>query len=302
MPGLNSGSCTSILFRHALAWAFVALAAPAFLQGSQPLPFGAADASAAAGAGSGQEMASLAGGEGRQAPVPAYRSIFPQIAIGGPWRTIVVLMSMRETPVEATLSFYKGHGQPWTVSFTDGKKNYRGDQFTFSLAPRQTMFLELEDSSPETQSGYAVMVNEKWAATGYAIFRAKIAGKPDLEAVVPAEWLKASSQFAFDNTKNFVTSVALVMPVLPTGNNPAEIYADVYDESGQLLASYKLDLASGQHIAAELPVLMPATANRRGLVKLSTKKSTDGLYSGLVLLFNPTGAMTTAPMVDTDVL
>lgn len=244
-------------------------------------------------------LASWSGG-GREIVVPSMRSVFPQIAIGGPWRTVLILMNLRSAQVEGTLSFFRSQGTLWEVSLSDGRNVMRGSQFTVRLGANQSLFLETVNVGPEIQSGWARLdSDQRWSITGHAVFRAKIEGRPDMEAVVPAESLKASGVFAFDNTNGFVTSIALAVA---TSGNPAEIHAEVYSEAGALVETYKLKLNALQHIATELPNLWPATANRRGVVRLLTKTSYDNLFSGLVLLFNPTGAVTSVPLVDTDII
>jgi hypothetical protein len=142
--------------------------------------------------------------------------------------------------------------------------------------------------------GYAALDVNSGKLTGYAVFRAIVPGMPNLEAVAPLEWgLTDSALIAFDNTAGFVTSVALVNP-WPFFD--CDLVADVFDESGNLLASYRRRMFGQTHTAFETFREWPATAGRRGSVRLL---QAGGLgVAGLALLFNPSGSITSAPFVE----
>ncbi len=103
--------------------------------------------------------------------------------------------------------------------------------------------------------------------TGYGIFRAVLPSRPNLEAVVPLEWgVSDEAILAYDNTAGFVTSVALANRWLFL---PCDLMAEVFDENGRLLATYRRMLPDGTHTAFETPREWPATAGRRGIVRIS---------------------------------
>ncbi len=155
------------------------------------------------------------------------------------------------------------------------------------------MFLEPAALPGTVYTGFAELEVQSGQMTGYAVFRAVLPDRPNLEAVVPLEWgVTETALIAYDNTRGFVTSVAVA-------NRweflPCELVADVYDEDGNVLNSYRRVLSGLSHTAFETFREWPATAGRRGVVRLYNTGSVGG-FAALALLFNPTGSVTTAPV------
>ncbi|GIU80255.1 MAG: hypothetical protein KatS3mg005_3493 [Bryobacteraceae bacterium] len=222
--------------------------------------------------------------------------VLAHVAAGGPWRTLIFLTNPGTSdPAKAKLRFYTSNGTSMTVTLTDSRKTVTNSAFEISLPARQSLFLETTNLPPLTQVGFADLDIEFGKMTGYAIFRAVIGNAPNLEAVVPLEWgVSKDSIIAFDNTQGFVTSIAVANRWLYT---PCELVADIYDEMGVWLASYRKYLPGQSHTAFETTREWPATAGRRGTVRLS-RVGTSCNYAALALLFNPTGSVTSAPVID----
>lgn len=232
----------------------------------------------------------------RGALLPTAGGVLAHVAAGGPWRTRIVLFnSDPDVTAEGTLTFYRSTGETLRLTLTNGRKTVNASSFSISLPPRNTMFLETVDQTAATEVGYADLKSEAGKLTGYGIFRAVVPGAPNLEAVVPLEWgVSDEVLLAYDNTGGFVTSVAVANRWLLL---PFDLRAEVYTEDGAFLASYHRPLAGGTHTAFETPREWPATAGRRGMVRLSRIGSIGG-FAALALLFNPTGSVTTAPVID----
>lgn len=228
--------------------------------------------------------------------LPTIGGVLAHVAAGGPWRTLLVLTNADPAVTgKASLSFYGSDGRPLRVALSDGRKTVEASAFEITLAPRNSFFLETVNLPATTLVGYADLKNEAGRITGYGIFRAVLPSRPDLEAVVPLEWgVSDEVIIAYDNTGGFVTSVALANRWFYL---PCDLLAEVYDEDGLLLATYRRTLAGGTHTAFETPREWPATAGGRGIVRLS-RVGSEGNFAALALLFNPSGSLTTAPVID----
>lgn len=233
---------------------------------------------------------------GRTALLPSTGGVLAHVAVGGYWRTLIVLANPDgSATAKASLSFHTSQGLPLAVSLSDGRTVKSASAFEITLPPRNTMFLETVNVPSTTGVGYADLDVDSGRMSGYGVFRAVLPSGPNLEAVVPLEWgVSDEVILAYDNTRGFVTSVALANRWLYL---PCDLLAEVYDEDGLLLASYRRLLADGTHTAFETFREWPATAGRRGIVRLSRVGST-GAFAALALLFNPTGSVTTAPVID----
>jgi hypothetical protein len=230
-----------------------------------------------------------------QAILPTALIVFPHLAIGGPWKTILVLVNYGDSSVKGILKVFSSSGNAMTVSLSDGSRVFRNSRFEFSLAARQSLFLETVELPAATQTGYATLDTVGPNLTGYAIFRASLPGRPDLEAVVPGDSSFIKGTLIFDNTRDFVTSVAIASANLNSLSDTGELIAEVHSFDGTLLATYRRTVRRGEHFAFETNREWPATANRRGTIKLTI----NGLMGcgSLALLFNPSGAVTSAPLI-----
>ena len=93
----------------------------------------------------------------------------------------------------------------------------------------------------------------------------------------------------FDNTQNFVTSMALV-----NANAAQAMIVGVVarDEDGAEILAELIAVAARSHRAFALPDRFPRLANRRGVAEFSTPTAD---LSGLGLRFHPGGAFTSFP-------
>mgnify|MGYP005838224719 CR=1 FL=1 len=230
---------------------------------------------------------------GKEALMPTSGGVLAHIAHGGPWRTLLTLINPGTSETaRAVLAVYTTTGSPLVLTLTNGRKVVTTSRFEIVLPPRAVMFLEPLGLPPNVLTGFAILETEAGSITGYAVFRAVVPGRPDMEAVVPLDWgVGENTWIAFDNTRGFVTSVAIANRWLYF---PCELTADVYDEDGLLLASYRRVLPGMSQRAFETFREWPATAGRRGVVRLTNANPVGG-FAALALLFNPTGSVTTAP-------
>jgi hypothetical protein len=232
-------------------------------------------------------------GSPKEVSFPGYGGTFPHVAFGGPWKTVFVIVNPHTTlPANGTLEFYASNGDPLTVSLAHRSGISTGTRFTFDLGPRQTLFLQTVSSLSDVRVGFANLTANRGRLIGNAIFRATIPDRPDLEAVVPLETnAMQSAVFSFDNTNGFVTSVAIANSH-PYGGD-CNLVVTIYNETGDVLGVYRKTLKRHNHTAFETNTEWPVSANQRGSIKIAIEGYST-TFSALALLFNPTGAVTSA--------
>lgn len=221
------------------------------------------------------------------------------IAIGGPWKTIFTAVNTSETR-EAVyeLWFRSSNGERMTLTLSDGVSRQTGNTFTLRLSPSASLRLETVSSSPEVQVGWASFYprpGPEGDGILFATFRAGIPQKPDYEALVPQDFIVAGAALVpFDNRNGFGTAVAVVNPF--SADYPLEMEVEVLDKRGQRLQTYRERLAGYHHIAFQTAERWPVTAGREGVLVLRRTSEYGGMVA-LGLLFNPSGSMTTVPVM-----
>jgi hypothetical protein len=216
----------------------------------------------------------------------------PQMAVGGAWKTTIVLENSGTRAAQARLNFWGDSGgalalplsfPPSTASPIVASTLDR----TLAAGAALTIVASGSESQP-TQQGWVQLIADG-NISGFAIFGSK-SGNFDQEAVVPLETREAGSYVLwFDNTSGMIVGVALAN--LTT--QPVTVTATIRDESGSVVGTGRIDLPAQGHTSFELPTLLQQTAQRRGTVEFHTAAS--GQISVLGLRFNP-GAFTTIPV------
>jgi hypothetical protein len=211
--------------------------------------------------------------------------IIPQIAAGGGWKTTFMIANLEETkPVTWSLKFFAPDGKPMSVPIVGMGRN---SVFGGVLNIHGSIIVETEDTGNLVE-GWAKLESSGADDVGaVVIFRQRIAGRPDFEAVVPVSFsIDYEFVLPFDNTNGYVTAVAWVNP---SQYGDTVFDAEVFDESGNLIGTDRIRLAPGQRQAFSLPERLPATAGRRGTI--APKLDLDYL-SALGLRFSPSGSFT----------
>lgn len=215
------------------------------------------------------------------------------LAVGGAWKTTMVVENTGSTAALAWLNFFdnNGNGLALPLRFPQSP----GGPIVASTLERTigagaTLTIESGGAdSPQTQEGWAQLLSDG-SVSGFAIFGTK-SGNYDQEAVVPLETRSAGSYVLwFDNTDT-VMGVA----VANTSAVAANVEVTVRDESGVVTdASNRIPLAAQGHTSFELPARLAQTAQRRGTVEFHT--TTSGQISVLGLRFKAV-AFTTIPVM-----
>lgn len=239
--------------------------------------------------------------DGRAAVGDDFRSsqaALPHLAIGGPWKTILVATNVSTTPAKARLEVYDPDGRSMVIALkrADTGEVKVADTFTITLTEGSSMTL-IAEGGPETRTGwiwyeYVPKTSDPIYGGMLAIqevFRATIPGRPDLEAVVLPDWALDKKIIApFDNTGGFRTAVALAN-AYPLGKQSMII--TIRDEDGRVLETAYQSLSPGQQMAFQTDEIWPQTRGRRGTITITTD---NFRLASLSLIFNPSGAMTSS--------
>ena len=234
-------------------------------------------------------VSSPVGSADRNAFVGPTDGVFPHLATGGGWETIIVILNMSNASVPFKMRFYGQDGNPMPVTF----RNYPELQLTTTAAaegqlrPGGSFNFALFSSTPDTRVGWASLEYNATTTTrlgGYAIFRQKVTGRADYEAVVP---LSAYDDFKFympfDNIQGFITAMALTNPA---SNATNRITIRARDLNGDLITQTEITLPPSGQTAFVLTDRLPELANRLGTIYV---ESSLNRLSGLGIRFNAAG-------------
>lgn len=224
-------------------------------------------------------------------------TVFPHFANGGGWETLLVLVNIGNTTVKFDQEFRSQSGSPLPVTFrTYPEGEIVTTAFATGTLPAGSSFrIVLYDTGQPVQIGWSALNYDtsNGRLGGFAIFRLKVSGRPDFEALVPLSAYDDSEFYMpYDNLEGFVTSLALLNPVSP-GGLTTTVRATVLDARGNTLSTSNLTLTPGQQMAFAIPDQFPATRSRTGVIRFSG--STNRL-SALGFRFNPGGAFATVPI------
>ena len=233
----------------------------------------------------------------RSAYVQSSDMIFPHFATGGGWETILVLVNLTNAKIDFTQSFYDTAGNPMAVTF----KSVPGDELTTTssasgtLNPYGSFNILLFDQGGGLQTGWSAIDYDSTNTRigGYAIFRQRLQGSPDFEALVPLSAYDDSIfVMPFDNIEGFSTSMAILNPGV---NMTTTVRVTIMDPHGDIVGTDNVFLDPGQQKAFSIPERFPITKNRIGTILF--EGSTNRL-SGLGFRFNPGHAFATIPILN----
>lgn len=223
--------------------------------------------------------------------------ILPHLAVGGGWETTIVLVNMSDREVQFNQPFYDPTGKPWTVTtkMLPGGEPVKTSVASGRIAIGGSLHILLSEPAGPVQTGWS-MINYDTSASrlgGYAVFRQRVQGRPDFEALVPLSSYDDSVFYMpFDNLDGATTAMAILNPAT---NLSVSLEILLVDTGGKTLGSYSLNLAPGAQESFVLADRFPATRGRLGTVKI--EGSTNRL-SALGFRFNSGGAFSTIPIMN----
>lgn len=230
-------------------------------------------------------MLSAGGNSKRRIDSDPFDEVIPQFVFGGGWHTSVSITNMEDSPVTIPINFYQGDGQAWQVPIV-GKGT--ASTHSFVIPAKGTVFFETPDDVAALQQGWALLEIPCCPDVGgFAVFRQRVPGRPDFEAVVPfADSFEGRSTMIFDNTRGFVTGIAIVNPREFGGTTFTLVFRD---EGGNRFHLDQITLGRLQKQVFVLSDRFPQTAGRRGSIEF---QGVSSYIAGLGLRFNPGGAFT----------
>lgn len=217
-----------------------------------------------------------------------------QLAVGGSWKTTIVLENSSSAPAQVHLDFFDNDGNalPLPLSFPQLPSSNPVVASTLDRTLGAGAALTIVSSGSEslpTQVGWTQLISDS-GVSGFAIFGAR-SGNGDQEAVVPLETRNSASYILwFDNTGAMVVGVALAN----ISKQSVSVEVTIRDESGLVIGTGTIPLSAQGHDSFELPSRLAQTAQRRGTVEFHT--ATSGQISVLGLRFNSL-AFTTIPVM-----
>lgn len=231
----------------------------------------------------------------REVAVGDQDRVFSHVVDGGTWKTTFVLTNLTTSAAHFFMAFYSNDGTPLELPIEGIGTT---SALSGSIAPKGTLIFETPGTAEELKQGSAFFycLDRPAGQTGAqvigttvgaaAIFRQRVPGRQDVEAVVPVSSLADSKlTFPFDNSAGFLTGIAIV-----NGSTSAiPVTATIRNEDGSLLMQEVFPLGGRSKVVFVVPERYPATAGRRGSIELTT--TSPGL-GGLGLRFSPNGSFT----------
>jgi hypothetical protein len=235
----------------------------------------------------------------RQAFIGTTDQVFPQIATGGGWETVMVIVNMSLRPISFTQRFYSSDGKPMSVTF----RTYPEGRIITTSALEGTLPVgnsfnfALFDSTRNTQTGWAHLVYDTSAGRlgAYSMFRQKTQSGAQYEALIPVSAYDDTSFFmSFDNFEGFSTAMALVNPASNLNNN---VTITAMGLDGSFIGRTVVTLPPSGHAAFPLTDRFPALAGRMGTLVVSSDLNR---LSAIGLRFNSGAAFTSVPIMNWD--
>jgi hypothetical protein len=212
-------------------------------------------------------------------------TVIPQFVDGGGWKTTITTTNLDSKTVHFVVLFFNDDGSDLTVRVL-GQGNVRGVDIVLGSA--QSATFETAGDAQFLAQGWATLKkdNSSDAVGGFAVFRQRIAGRSDSEAVVPVV-SQFDSHFVllYDNTAGYVTGIAMANPT----SSSVVVPITIRNESGQVIDRRTESLGGFQHKAFAISDRWPTTDGLRGSIEFVTSGFGVGV---LGLRFNPAGAFT----------
>ena len=193
---------------------------------------------------------------------------FPQIAVGGGWKTtIFITNTMTSGAGAATISFTQSDGIPFRAVWLDEMgNNVSNDTNTIGvqLASGETRkFVSVGDSLLVT--GFATVTTNSSALVGNAMFT-QMDGSGNLlaEAGVPMAIPLMKQALFVDTTNGFRTGVAVANP----NNLSLQVHLNLVMDTGQLVSSTVVNMGSYQQMSLFAEQLFPGIPEMVGQVQI----------------------------------
>ncbi len=214
---------------------------------------------------------------------------FPQVAIGGGWKTTIFISNAAPsgTTASGSITFTRSDGTPFAANWVDSAGNPvggGGNTIAFQLASGESRKFTSVGDMPLT-TGYA-MVSANATVLGSAMFTQLDGGGRMLaEAGVPMGIPLPKQAVFVDTTAGFKTGVAIANP-----NTAAlRINFELVSDTGQMIRTTQRELPPSQHLAFFVHELFPDAPEMVGRLQFYC---TNPMVS-VALRFDPSFALFT---------
>jgi len=190
--------------------------------------------------------------------------VLAQFVDGAGWKTSLFFVNLENHPVSFQVLFFQDNGDDLFVPIA-GLGSVRQVNVTLDTA----------GSTEFETTGFSDFLSQGWALLsqtttdtigGMAVFRQRVSGRQDQEAVVPiVSQFDSHFVLLFDNTA-FTTGIAIANPTL----NFVDIPVNIRNQSGQIIDQRIVSLGPYSHTAFSLPDTWFSTAGRRGAIEFQT--------------------------------
>jgi len=218
---------------------------------------------------------------------PLLTQVISQVADGSGWKTSITLVNLDTVPAPFTLRFWRQNGSALPVPILGAATT---EVVEGTIPVGGTRVIESQGGTSELIQGWAELSTTR-SISGLAVFRQRVTGRSDQEAAVSLTATGGRFILPFDNTDNFVTSMALVNSSATLGSTISVI---IRDEAGVQIGTDSITLNGRGHTAFTLTDRFNVSRNRRGTAEFS---SSNAQITGLGLRFNPGGAFTSFPVL-----
>jgi hypothetical protein len=212
-------------------------------------------------------------------------TVIPQFVDGGGWKTTVTTTNLESFTVHFVVLFFNDDGSDLTIRII-GQGNVRGVDIVLGSAQSSTF--ETAGDAQFLAQGWATIRKDNSGDSigGFAIFRQRVSGRQDSEAVVPiVSQFDSHFVLLYDNSAGYVTGMAIANPT----SSSVVVPINIRNESGQVIDRRTESLGPFEHTAFAISDFWPSTSGLRGSIEFITSGFGVGV---LGLRFNPGGAFT----------
>lgn len=212
---------------------------------------------------------------------PVTPMVLPHFVFGGGWSSALYFSNTGGTPTSFQVNSAGDNGSPLVVPSVGAAST------TVNLAPRASTVIQIPNTGSLTD-GY-VSVALPIGVVGYEVLDETVQGMPNQEAVVPLSPASTTTSTLIWDETSFEDSVSIVNP----SNATANVSVNVYDPSGNTLATSSIVLGAGNKMQTFLENLSGLAAVAGGLGSVDFVANTGNV--AVVVLRSDGTAFTSIP-------
>ncbi len=230
---------------------------------------------------------------GQQSVFTGESGVISHVVDGDGWQTSVSLNNIDAFPAQYKLSFFGDDGLPLSL-----QTNFGTGPIIYGTVPaRGSVTIQTAGTKVALSQGWALMdtifvipgtFNIAPGATiaGTVLFYRPPSAPRPTEASEPLDFsIQGKWVLPFDHLNGYSSGIALVNHLT---YQDASVFITLFDEAGNQIGLDSFTLLRGQHMAFTLTQKYPATAGKRGTLKVDTSALSINV---LGLRFNPNGTI-----------